>query len=224
MTTFKKDETKVRSFSAGPITHNGFYQVTIQKAYVRKGTQSGAQSEAIQIDGVTESGQYCSIGLWYQAKNGMQTDKNGKDLPALQQINDLQVLLDIDELKAVPGKVMIYDYELRQDVETKKMIFKELIGATIGALFEMRFDDYKSNKQGKEVFSPEFLQFGDAETMASAAEYLSGDEPVAIQRYLDRLNCEEDRHIVKQSSNQPNVPVSEPLPQKYDDFDDSIPF
>jgi len=224
MTTFKKDTSKVRSFSAGPITHNGFYQVTIQKAYIRKGTQPGAQSEAIQIDGVTEAGQYCSISLWYQARNGMSTDKNGKDLPALQSINDLQVLLDIDELKAIPGKVMLYDYELKQDVETKKMVFKELIGATIGALFEMRYDDYKSEKQGQDVYSPEFLQFADAETMASAAEFLSGDEPVAIQRYLDRINSAEDKHIIKQATNKPNAPVNDPIPAKYDEFDDDIPF
>ena len=219
---FKKDTTKVRSFSAGPITHNGVYQFTINKAYIRKGTQPGAQSEAIQLDGVTEAGEYASISLWYKARNGLRVSATGKELIAIGQINELQVLLDIDELKAKNGYVKLYDRELSQEVDIEKAIFPALIGATVGALFAMEYDAYKSEKQQKDIYSPEFKQFCDAETLASASEFLNGEEPVAIQRYLDKLNQAEDKHIIKQAASQPNAPVNDAV--SLDDWSDDIPF
>jgi len=227
---FKKDTTKVQSFSAGPIKKTGFYPCTITKCYDKKSQVPGSESAAIHFEVVTDSGQYSNFDLWWKAKNGLSTDKNGKDLPALQSINDLQVLLDIDELNSKPGRVAIYDFDIRQDVEQKKMVYNDLVGQQIGIILESKQLPKNIHVEGKWVPSNEmktvmeFRQFFDVETKQSASEFLNNSDAVSCDRYLDILL--EDEHIIKQASNQPNAPVVDPIKttESFDDFDDGIPF
>jgi len=228
---FKKDTTKVQSFSAGPIKKTGFYPCTITKCYDKKSQVPGSESASIHFDVVSDSGQYASFHLMWKGRNGLSTDKNGKDLPALQSINDLQVLLDIDELNSKPGRVAIYDYDLRQDVEQKKMVYTDLVGQQIGIILEAKQQPKNIQVEGKWVVSNEiktvmeFRQFFDVETKQSAAEFLSNSDAVSCDRYLNILI--EDEHIIKQASNQPNAPVVDPIKttDSLDEWDeDSIPF
>jgi len=227
---FKKDTTKVQTFSAGPIKKTGFYQCTITKCYDKKSQVPVSESAAIHFEVVTNSGQYASFDLWWKAKNGLLTDKNGKDLPALQSINDLQVLLDIDDLSSKPGRVAIYDFDLRQDVEQKKMVYTDLVGQQIGIILEAKQQPKNIQVEGKWVASNEmktvmeFMQFFDVETKQSAAEFLSNSDAVSCDRYLNLLL--EDEHIIKQASNQPNAPVVDPISTAdvIDMLDEDIPF
>jgi len=221
--SFKKDTSKVRSFSAGAIKKTGFYSCTITKAYDRDSLSSDAK--AIHLDLVTDSGQYASIDLWHTAGTGLQTDKNGRDLPAIQSINDLMVLLDINELTAKRGLVNIYDFDARQDVEAKRSVYPALFNQSIGCVFQMVESAKQVNVDGKwqdayngeRICRPEFLVFCDAETKANAAEFLSQVEPVAIDKYIASLepikNSQKalDAHIIKQAQNQPNAPVSDAI-------------
>jgi hypothetical protein len=230
---FKKDTSAVRDFSGGAIKETDFYAGTITKAYDRDSLSSDAK--AIHLDFVADNGQSAQIDLWHTAASGLQTDKNGKSLPAMRSINDLMVILDIDDLKSKPGMVDIYDYDLREDVKTKKMVYTDLIGRHIGAVFQMVQEGKRSQVNGEWTTSttefknrPEFKMFCTDEGL-SAREFLDGSEPVVIQKYLDNLEPIKgdylpspiDAHIIKQAYNKPNAPIA-PIP--YDSFDDDIPF
>jgi len=230
MANFKKDTTKVQTFSVGPIKKTGFYPCTITKCYDKKSQVPGSESASIHFEIVTDNGQYSNFDLMWKGRNGLSTDKNGKDLPALQSINDLQVLLDIDDISSKPGRVAIYDFDLRQDVEQKKMVYTDLVGQQIGIILEAKQQPKNIQVEGKWVVSNEiktvmeFRQFFDVETKQSAAEFLSNSDAVSCDRYLSILL--EDDHIIKQASNQPNAPVVDPISTAdvIDMLDEDIPF
>jgi len=227
---FKKDTTKVQSFSAGPIKKTGFYPCTITKCYDKKSQVPGSESASIHFEIVTDNGQYSNFDLMWKCRNGLSTDKNGKDLPALQSINDLQALLDIDELSSKPGRVAIYDFDLRQDVEQKKMVYTDLVGQQIGIILEACIRQknilvngiWEESDETKTVM--EFRQFFDVDTKQSAGEFLTNSDAVSCDRYLSILL--EDDHIIKQASNQPNAPVVDPISTAdvIDMLDEDIPF
>jgi len=224
--SFKKDTSKVRSFSGGPIKETGFYALTINKAYDDKSKE--ALSEYIVLDCSTEAGQYATVRLTHIKKDGNPNDMG------IEQINDMMVLLDLDELKAVPGRLMLRDWNIKQDVEQKKMVYKELIGKTIGSVWQMR-ESIKFGTVSEKQVRAEFLCFCDAETMASTSEFVMEAEPVSIQKYINTLDAVKylpstlDAHTIKQAQNQPNAPVQDPVKMdskadEFDDFDDDIPF
>lgn len=230
MAQFTQDKTKVRSFSAGAIKDTGMYPGTITKAYERKSQSS--EAVAIHIDFVADSGQYGQIDLWHTSGKGLSTDKNGRDLPAIGQINDLMCLLELESLDAKPGVVKVYDFDLRQDVEQKKRIYPDLVGQSIGAVYQMVESIKQVNTDGvwgdsptgETVCRPEFLQFCSPDGH-SAAEFINGQDPVAIDRYLSGLDAVRNRavdaHIIKQANNAANAPVKDAINI---DFDDDIPF
>jgi hypothetical protein len=82
--------------------------------------------------------------------------------------------------------------------------------------------EWGDSPTGETVCRPEFLQFCSPDGH-SAAEFINGQEPVAIDRYLRGLdavrNRVEDKHIIKQANNAENKPVVDAI-----DFDDDIPF
>jgi len=210
---FVKDTSKVRSFSAGGIKETGAYNCTITKAYVRKSQSS--ESEAMHLDLVTDKGQYAQIDMWYLNKDGMSDPKS----IAMSQINDLQVLLEIDELESKKGKVKIWDWDLKEETDQVRMIFTDLLNREIGCLFEVVTEPHY--KTGAPTQRAELRQFYDSETMASAGEFLSGAEPESVERYLNLLL--ENKHIIKQATNQPNAPVKDAV-RMSDDFDDDLTF
>jgi hypothetical protein len=80
---------------------------------------------------------------------------------------------------------------------------------------------------GEKVCRPEFLQFCSPDGH-SAAEFLNGQEPVAIDRYLNGLdavrNRVEDNHIIKQANNAANAPVKDAINMDVEFDDTMIPF
>ena len=159
---FTKDTSKIKTFSGGPVSQTGFYSCTITKAYDEQSKSS--ISEAIHFDVVTSSGQYASFKIWYKGKTGEPNKV------ADAQLNDLMTLLDLDSLESKKGVVMIYDYDLKQDVGTKKMIYSDLINAEIGIVFDVKSQPKNKLVNGKWIPSgemklvPEFKQFADSET------------------------------------------------------------
>jgi hypothetical protein len=213
---FQRDDKKVKAFSGVFIRETGFYSCTITKAYEQK--SQNTLSEAIAFEVVTDTGATVRFSLWVVGKEGTSLDKNGKELSAVTAVNDLMILLDIENLQSKPGKVKIYDFELKQETDQRKMVFSELIGQQIGIIFDMRPNTYN----GKTTMRPEFAGFYDAETRKSAAEKINDSDAVSWQRNLDFLT--DDSHTIKQAVNQPNSTQNSAPVDPFDLDDNDIPF
>lgn len=213
---FTQDTSKLRTFSPGAIKQTGFYPCTITKAYENQSASSLSQS--IRFEVVADTGQIGRFDLWVIGKDGGSTDKNGNPLSALTDVNDLMVLLNIKDLQSKPGKVSIYDFDLKQDVEQRKMVFAGLIDQSIGIIFEMRDNTYN----GKTTQRAEFAGFFDAETKQSAYEYVNNEDAVACDNRLKLLL--EDNHINKQANSQPNAPQNSAPVDPYNIDDDDTQF
>ena len=205
---FTKDTTKVKAFSGGFIKETGFYPCTITKCYEQKSTKT--LSEAIHFEVVTDSGAIGRFDLWVVGREGTSVDN------AISNVNDLMVLLELDDMTSKPGKVKVYDFDLKQDIDQRKMVFHDVIDRQIGIVFDMRPNTYN----GKTTMRPEFAGFYDAETEQSASEFLNKEEPVQMRRNIDYLLG------TSKAQAQPNAPQnSSPIdPVSMDMDDDDIPF
>jgi hypothetical protein len=181
---FTQDKSKVKAFTGGYINRTDFYCCTITKAYEAKSEKT--LSESIHFEVVTDTGAIGRFNIWVVGKEGAPVER------AEAQINDLMVLLDLDNLQSKPGKVKVYDWDLKQDVEQRKMVFADLIGQSIGVILE---------KNGKYL---NMCGFYDAETRQSSAEKLADTEAAAWQRNL--LYFSDDSRTIKQAVNQPTSP------------------
>lgn len=211
---FTKDTTKVKAFSGGFIKETGFYPCTITKCYEQKSAKT--LSEAIHFEVVTDTGAIGRFDLWVVGREGTSVDKNGKELSAIGDVNDLMVLLELDDMASKPGKVKVYDFDIKQDVEQRKMVFHDVIDRQIGIVFDMRPNTYN----GKTTMRPEFAGFYDADTEQSASEFLNKEEPVQMQRNIDYLLG------ISKAKAQPNSPQNsspvDPINMEFDE--DSMPF
>jgi len=208
---FTKDTTKVKTFSGGFIKETGFYPCTITKCYEQKSAKT--LSEAIHFEVVTDAGATGRFDLWVVGKAGTSVDKNGKELSAISDVNDLMVLLELDDLASKPGKVKVYDFDIKQDVEQRKMVFHDVIDRQIGIVFDMRPNTYN----GKTTMRPEFAGFYDADTEQSASEFLNKKEPVQMRQNIDYL-LGTSKAQAQPTPPQNNSPV-DPLSMDIDDFD-----
>ena len=188
---FTVDKTAVRSFGGGRIKTTGFHAFTITKAYERDSLSSA--SKALHLDVVTDSGESGQIDLWYQGKDGTSNDKNGNPLSALVSINDLMVVSELDNLKAKPAMVDIYDFELKKDVKTKKIAYADLVGKHIGGVFQMVRDGKRAQVNGEwKASTTEFIDRAEfkcftSDTGQSAKEFLDGAKPVSIAKYVEAM-------------------------------------
>jgi len=226
--SFKKDTTKVRSFGGGKITQTGFYPITIMKAYDHDGKDG--PSKSLQIGYVTDCGKSGNFYICYQNKKGEPQESGVNRISG-----ELMVLAELDDLKATAKMVPVYDFDIRQDVPTKKRVFTELEGKHIGAVFQMKEEPAQELIDGKWVTSnktritPNFLCFT-SDMGQSAKEFMDDVDPVSIYKYVDGLDPIKYMIDSQQANNQPNAPQAEPLPHpdKYvaaaDDFDSDIPF
>ena len=233
---FKKDTTKVRSFGGGKITQTGFYPITIMKAYDHDGKDG--PSKSVHLGFVTDCGKSGDVYICYQNKKAEPQESGVNRITG-----ELMVLAELDDLKATAKMVPVYDFDIRQDVPTKKRVFTELEGKHIGAVFQMKEESAQELIDGKWVTStsnltrltPNFICFA-SDTGQSAKEFLDGANAVSIDKYLSGLDPVKylpmlyDAHIIKQANNQSNAPQVDPLPHpdKYvaaaDDYDSDLPF
>ena len=225
--SFKKDETKVRSFGGGKITKTGFYPITIMKVYDHEGKDG--PSKSVHLGYVTDCGKSGDIYICYQNKKGEPQESGVNRITG-----ELMVLAELDDLKAKAQMVPVYDFDIRQDVLTKKRVFTELEGKHIGAVFQMKEEPAQELINGKIVtsgktrFTPNFLCFT-SDTGQSSKEFLDHSFSVSIDKYvagLDLIKYMIGSHIMQPANNQPNAPQVEPLPSvsTIDDYDDDTPF
>jgi len=224
--SFKKDTTKARSFGGGKITQTGFYPITIMKAYDHDGKDG--PSKSLHIGYVTDCGKSGDFYICYQNKKGEPQESGVNRITG-----ELMVLAELDDLKATAKMVPIYDFDIRQDVPTKKRVFTELEGKHIGAVFQMKEESAQELIDGKWVtsktntrFTPNFLCFT-SDTGKSAKQFLDGDESSSIGDYVARL--EPIKYMIGSHIMQPQVePLSghAPHPDKYvaSDYEDDVTF
>ena len=224
---FKKDATKVRAFGGGKITKTGFYPITIMKAYDHDGKDG--PSKSLHIGYVTDCGKSGDVYICYQNKKGEPQESGVNRITG-----ELMVLAELDDLKATAKMVPVYDFDIRQDVPTKKRVFEDLEGKHIGAVFQMKEEPAQELVDGKWVTSnktritPNFLCFA-SDFGQSAKEFMDGADAVSIDKYvagLDPIKYMIGSHIMQPTNNQPNAPQVEPLPSAsaIDDYDTDLPF
>jgi len=225
--SFKKDATKVRAFGGGKIIQTGFYPITIMKAYDHDGKDG--PSKSVHIGYVTDCGKSGDFYICYQNKKGEPQESGVNRITG-----ELMVLAELDDLKATAKMVPVYDFDIRQDVPTKKRVFEELEGKHIGAVFQMKEEsaqeliDGKWVTSGKTRITPNFLCFA-SDFGQSAKEFMDGADAVSIDKYvagLDPIKYMIGSHIMQPTNNQPNAPQVKQLPSvsTIDDYDDDIQF
>ena len=231
--SFKKDATKVRSLSGGKITTTGFYPITIMKAYDHDGKDG--PSKSVHIGYVTDCGKSGDIYICYQNKKGEPQESGVNRITG-----ELMVLAELDDLKATAKMVPVYDFDIRQDVPTKKRVFTELEGKHIGAVFQMKEEKKQTlidgtwKNSGETRITPNFICFT-SDTGQSAKEFIDGAEPESIEKYVAGLDSVKymtatvDAHIMQQANNQPNAPVQDAFKttataSTFDDYEDDTPF
>jgi hypothetical protein len=193
--TLDKTHTQNESFSSGAIK-TGFHAGVITKAYERLSKSSSAR--ALHLDFMSFTGGFGSIDLWHTSGLGVQTDKNGKPLPAIAQINQLMALLGIESLTPNPnGKVEVYDWDSKTTVERRMTTYPQLVNKTIGTVWQT--EEYKKqvdNGDGKWVDASPleikeravWLKFCDSQTRQSAGEFINGSEAKLIDQFLVGLD------------------------------------
>lgn len=245
MANFKRNDESVKNktFSSGPIKTTGIHKGHFTKAYIRKSKVPGAQSEAIHFDFVSTGGGYGSFDIWYQDKQGGKLDRS------IAQIHELMALLNIDDLKEKKNDLIdMYDFDLKAVKQVRVDSYPQLINKYIGTVWQA--EEYikqvaSLNEDGDQVWidtnPPEireravFLEFCYAETHASGGEFLNGDEPVVIDKFVEGLpeikrvnvsnSAARDGAIVSKAQGQPAAKTHMPAPPAdFDEFDDDIPF
>jgi hypothetical protein len=196
MTSFTANKTDAQneSFSSGAIK-TGFHAGVITKAYERLSKSSSAK--ALHLDFMSFTGGFGSIDLWHMSGLGVQTDKNGKPLPAIAQINQLMALLGIESLTPNPnGKVEVYDWDSKSTVERRMTTYPQLVNKTIGTVWQTEEYKKQEEKDGKWVDASTleikeravWLKFCDSQTRQSAGEFINGSEAKLIDQFLIGLD------------------------------------
>lgn len=179
------DEDKVGG-SFAKIDKTGFYNMTIEKAYVGE-YDSGAKyiviglvgddKAKLSFRGIVSSGREKGCKSYYMVK-----DKAGNETGEKRNLPDYSKMKALDELltskdRAYPalvtGLVDMYDKDLKKEVPTEKLIISEWIGKPVSVLVKKKLeDDYNEPTKPREVFEVE--HFLDSKTGRTRNEIVAG--------------------------------------------------
>lgn len=180
------DEDKVGGGSFAKIDKTGFYNMTIEKAYVGE-YDSGAKFVVLSLvdenkaklswRGIVSSGRDKGCKSYYMAK-----DKSGNETGEKRNLPDYAKLKALDELltgktraypSLVTGLVDIYDKDLKKEVPTEKLVIQDFIGKQVSVLVKKKLeDDYNEPTKPREVF--EIEHFLDSKTGRTRNEIVAG--------------------------------------------------
>lgn len=173
------DEDKIGG-SFAKIDKTGFYEMTIEKAYVGE-SSGGAKSVTVVLVADNKakltSTEYISSGREKGCKTYyLDKDGNKKNLPGYSKIKGLDALLTNTD-KAYPnvekGTVSIYDKDLKTEVPTEKLVIKDWIGKKIGVLVKKKLEDkYGEEHKPREVYEVE--HYIDSKTGKTRNEIVAG--------------------------------------------------
>lgn len=129
MRDYTLDTQAARQATAGGqrISESGAYSGVIVAAWYE---QKPTGSECVVIQFKAENGQ--TAGPLSVYTHG----KTGEPLGGLNMVNAILTCAKVRNISAKPGKVTLYDYDSKQDVEKTKQVFPELAGKPMGLLLQ----------------------------------------------------------------------------------------
>jgi hypothetical protein len=207
--TYELDTTAAKDANSGGkrITEPGLYIGSFRAAW---GETNDKGTESVALIFASEQGQEAGPLMLY-THNG-----KGEELPSYKMLNAIMACMKQRRLTLKPGKVKLYDYDSKQDVEKDKQTYPELVGPRIGLVLQS--EEYE-NRDGELKTRLVIAAAFEAEHRRMADEVLAqSSEPKALQRFLVWF----EQHKVKPLKRTGTSRVSAPVAAG--DFDDELPF
>lgn len=178
-TDIEKAEDRVGGGSFAKVDKTGLYEFKIEKAYAHQ-SSGGAYGVTVHMkskDGANfQTTEWVTSGSAKGCKNYF-LDKDGKKqfLPGYNKIKNLDALIGFDRAypKTTKGKVMLWDFDSKQELPQEKEIITEWIGKEVNALIVKRLEDgYKDPTKPAEKYEVE--HFLDAKSNQTRNEKVAG--------------------------------------------------
>lgn len=172
---FDLDPTAAKDANSGGkrITEPGAYTGTIRAAWYEKNDKG---TESVHLMFAADNGQEAGPLALY-THNG-----HGEPLPSYKTLNAIMACMKLRKLACKPGRVKLWDYDAKAEVDKQKDLYPELTGPKIGLVlqgeeYENRDHEIKTRLLIAAAFEPS--------TRLMADEILSkATEPKALDRFL----------------------------------------
>jgi hypothetical protein len=173
------------------VTETGEYTIIIEKAYVDT-ADSGALN--FIFEGKTESGEVLRHNDYIVAGDAKGNKAIVSTFPKYNSLAKLIAGKELISLVPVEAEIMVYDFDLKKEVPTKKKIIKELIGKPITVLMTKKreFKQAKNEKTNQYEDTEETRDslelncFVDPVSKKTLAEKSSGDSAEFIKKWLEK--------------------------------------
>jgi hypothetical protein len=141
----------------------------------------------------------------------------GDELPSYKMLNAIMVCAGIKALSLRPGKVKLYDFDSKQDVEKTKETYPELVGPRIGLVLQAEeYENRDGNIKTRLVIAAAF----EAEHRRMANEVLAkSTDATALDKYLAWF----EQHKVKPLRGSRSAPSAAYERHSADEYDDVMP-
>lgn len=189
------------------ITDVGVYVGTFRAAWYEKNDKG---TESVQLIFVSDAGQEAGPLALY-THNGA-----GDELPSNKMLHAILASMKVRGVKAQPGKVTLWDYDTKSEVEKTKETYPAMMGPTIGLVLT---DEEYRNRNGDVKTRLQIGMAFNSETRQSAAEVLGSETATALDNYTAYLDKTGRWHKPINGSHAPSQAANAPT---FDD--DDIPF
>lgn len=154
------------------ITEPGVYTGKFRAAWHEKNEKG---TESVNLIFASDSGQECNLVLYVY---------NGRDeqLPSYKMLNAIMACMRQRKLEAKRGRVAIYDFDRKEDVEKEKDCYPALTTGRVGLVLQA--EEYENNQGDLKTRLLIAAPF-EAESRKMADEVLSSaNEAKALERFL----------------------------------------
>ena len=172
---YNLDTTAAKDANSGGkrITEPGPYVGKFRAAFYEKNERG---TESVNLIFVSDSGQ--EVGpLALYTHNG-----SGEPLPSYKTLNAIMACMRVRKLEAKPGKVSLYEFDSKQEVEKNKTIYPALVGPRIGLV--LQGEEYENRNDEIKVRMVIAAPY-DADSKRMAEEVLSqAQDAKALDKFL----------------------------------------
>lgn len=190
------------------ITEPGSYIGTFRAAW---GEVNDKGTESVALIFVSDEGQEVGPLMLY-THNG-----DGEALPSYKTLNAIMACMKVRKISVKPGKVKLYDFDTKGEVERQKNTYPELVGPKIGLV--LQGEEYENRNGDVKTRMVIGAPFAAADRRMADEILASSPEAKSLDRYLTWF----ETHKVKPlRSARPSSSVggnNQPLVE-----DDDIPF
>lgn len=208
---FTLDTTAAKEANTGGkrITEPGVYVGTFKQAWYE---QNDRGTESVNFTFVSDSGQEAGPLALYTHNAA------GEELPSYKTFNAILACMKQRGVKAVAGKVTLWDYDSKAEVEKQKDTYPAVVGPKVGLVLTTEDYDGRNGVKARIVISAPF----NAESRQMADEVLSGKPAEALDKFTAWLDKSGRWHKPLAGNRSPGA---QSAPPAGDDFaDDDIPF